>query len=215
MDYYNKFKEHSFKGKEKVTQNQTYVPWSLVWQAVLEHYPDATYEIHKFQNADGTLVPSMYDENLGYMVETEVTIDGVTRSMWRVVMDSKNKAMKKEPYSYRVKDYRGQMAEKTVAAATFTDINNALMRCLAKNIAMFGLGLYLYTEEDAPPTEEERVEANQKEDALQNIMNVCDPDELKMLIEKWGPLEFWTKAEAEERLKKILKKKEKNKKAEE
>lgn len=31
------------------------------------------------------------------------------------------------------------------------DINTAIMRCLVKNIAMFGLGLYIYSGEDLPP----------------------------------------------------------------
>jgi hypothetical protein len=30
------------------------------------------------------------------------------------------------------------------------DINTAIMRCLVKNLAMFGLGLYIYAGEDLP-----------------------------------------------------------------
>ena len=34
------------------------------------------------------------------------------------------------------------------------DINKTIMRCLVKNLAMFGLGLYIYAGEDLPITEE-------------------------------------------------------------
>lgn len=30
------------------------------------------------------------------------------------------------------------------------DVNKAVMRCLVKNLAMFGLGLYIYAGEDLP-----------------------------------------------------------------
>jgi hypothetical protein len=36
-----------------------------------------------------------------------------------------------------------------------TDVNKAIMRCLTKNLAMFGLGLYIYAGEDLPEIEKE------------------------------------------------------------
>ena len=85
------------------------------------------------------------------MVFTEVTVDDLTHSMWLPVMDSKNKAMKLTPYTYQVWDsYKKVYVEKTVQAATMFDINKTLMRCLVKNLAMFGLGLYVYAGEDIP-----------------------------------------------------------------
>ena len=44
--------------------------------------------------------------------------------------------------------------EKTVNAATMFDVNKAIMRCLVKNLAMFGLGLYIYAGEDLPESEQ-------------------------------------------------------------
>ena len=76
---------------------------------------------------------------------TKVTINGITKEMWLPVMDSKNKAMKKEPYTYTTK-----YGEKTVESATMFEINKTIMRCLVKNLAMFGLGLYIYAGEDLP-----------------------------------------------------------------
>ena len=81
---------------------------------------------------------------------TSVTIDDVTHEMWLPVMDGANKSMKDEPYTYQVKEYEnrkwtGNYVDKAVEAATMFDINTAIMRCLVKNIAMFGLGLYIYS----------------------------------------------------------------------
>ena len=42
------------------------------------------------------------------------------------------------------------MEERTVEAASMFDANKAIMRCLVKNLAMFGLGLYVYAGEDLP-----------------------------------------------------------------
>ena len=87
-------------------------------------------------------LPYVKDE-AGYMVFTEVTAGGVTHMMWLPVMDFKNKAMK---------------------SATMTDINKTIMRCLTKNLAMHGLGLYIYSGEDLPEEESalDRFEAKAK-----------------------------------------------------
>lgn len=124
----------------------TYLSWSWAWTEILKKCPDATYEICKFENN----LPYVYDENTGYMVFTKVNINGVVREMWLPVMDGANKAMLNRDYTYFVKGYNGQQIEKTVKAATMFDINKTIMRCLTKNLAMFGLGLYIYSGEDLP-----------------------------------------------------------------
>ena len=106
----------------------------------------ANAEILKFQSANGTLLPYLYDEKTGYMVFTNVTIDNLTHEMWLPVMDGANKAMKGEEYTYSTR-YNG---EKTVEPASMFDVNKTIMRCLVKNLAMFGLGLYIYSGEDLP-----------------------------------------------------------------
>ncbi len=76
-------------------------------------------------------------------------------------MDAKNKAMKEQPYTYQVYDsYKKTYVEKTVQAATMFDVNKAIMRCLVKNLAMFGLGLYVYAGEDLPNEETFMAENN-------------------------------------------------------
>lgn len=131
----------------------TYLSWTWAWAEVKKRYPDAHYEIIMH---DG--LPYVYDENTGYMVFTTVTIQDITHMMWLPVMDGANKAMKNKPYTYSTK-YSG---EKSVEAATMFDVNKTIMRCLVKNLAMFGLGLYIYSGEDLPEVEAEEQKTAQE-----------------------------------------------------
>lgn len=120
----------------------TYLSWAWAWSEAKKNCPDATYQV---KGDPTTQKPYFYDDNLGYMVMTEVTIEGKTLEMWLPVMDGANKAMKAAPYSYTTR-----YGEKSVEAATMFDINKTLMRCLVKNLAMFGMGIYIYAGEDLP-----------------------------------------------------------------
>ena len=119
----------------------TYLSWAWAIAEFKKVHPNMTYEVKKFENG----LPYVYDENTGYMVFTSVTVDGLTHEMWLPVMDGNNKAMKNKPYTVKTK-YK----EFTVQSATMFDINKTIMRCLVKNLAMFGLGLYIYSGEDLP-----------------------------------------------------------------
>lgn len=118
--------------------NLTYLSWAWAWSETKRACPDATYKI----------LETEYDEALGFMCHTSVTIEGETLEMWLPVMDGKNKSMKKTAYTYSTR-----FGDKQVDAATTFDINKTLMRCLVKNLAMFGLGIYIYAGEDLPEGE--------------------------------------------------------------
>lgn len=122
-------------------QGLSYIPWSTAWSEVCKVFPEATYEIKKFGENSLPYVES----DLGIMVFTSVTVNGITREMELPVMDGSNKAMKSVEYTYKTKS-----GERTVAPATMFDVNKTIMRCLAKNLAMFGLGLHLWSKEEAP-----------------------------------------------------------------
>ena len=146
----------------------TYLSWPWAWAEVKKKFPTASYSVWKDPN---TGLPYTYDEETGYMVYTSATIDGVTHEMWLPVMDGANKAMKADSYTYLVKNpnfryatydkalgyytdrygkRQNEYIEKTCEAASMFDINKTIMRCLVKNFAMFGLGLYIYAGEDLP-----------------------------------------------------------------
>lgn len=136
--------EHT-ETKETGSTKLTYLSWAWAWAEVKKQYPNAKYEIIKFNG-----LPYVFDEKTGYMVYTTVTIEDITHEMWLPVMDGANKAMLDRPYTYKTK-----FGEKSVEAATMFDINKTIMRCLTKNLAMFGLGLYIYAGEDLPESETE------------------------------------------------------------
>lgn len=162
---FNKLANINVNSKVEKKNGLSYLSWAWAWSEFMKVYPNAKYEIKKFENN----LPYIYDDKTGYMVFTSVTVDDVTHEMWLPVMDSNNKSMKNETYTYKVKEYEfkngknvftGRYIDKTVETATMFDINKTIMRCLVKNLAMFGLGLYIYAGEDLPEeTSETSIEA--------------------------------------------------------
>ena len=126
--------------KVEKKKDLTYLSWTYAWAEVKKHYPEAQYEVKFFEGK-----PYIEDADLGYMVFTTVTIEGQTHMMWLPVMDGANKSMKSEDYTYDTR-----YGQKTVEKASMFDINKTIMRCLVKNLAMFGLGIYIFAGEDLP-----------------------------------------------------------------
>ncbi|MDE6339998.1 MAG: DUF1071 domain-containing protein [Muribaculaceae bacterium] len=150
---YNQLTSLNLNEKTESKNGLSYVSWANAWKAFKEVFPTATYRIIKDPK---TNMPYFVDPLLGIMVFTEVTANGLTYEMWLPVMDSANKAIKAEAYTYKVWDkINRQYVEKKVEAATMFDINKTLMRCLVKNLAMYGLGIYIYAGEDMPESQEE------------------------------------------------------------
>jgi len=104
--------------------NLTYLSWAWAWAEVLKIDPAARWTAHEW---DG--LPLMYLKNGSAMVKVSVEIKGDVKTCVLPVMDHRNRAVI-DPDSFQV--------------------NTAIMRCLAKAIAMHGLGLYIYSGEDLP-----------------------------------------------------------------
>ena len=119
----------------------TYLSWANAWAKFVEIYPGATYKILKDNG-----IPYFGNEQIGYMVYTMVTVEDLTHEMWLPVMDNNNKTMKFNSYTYDTKFKKDIKVE----AIDMFAVNKAIMRCLTKNLAMFGLGLYIYAGEDIP-----------------------------------------------------------------
>jgi hypothetical protein len=112
----------------------TYLSWAWAWQEALRIDAGATFKPVMHPNPNGAgLVPyiAIYDTA---MVEVEVTLGGRTRTCMLPVMDHRNQAIS-EPNAFQV--------------------NTAIMRCMTKCLALFGLGLYIYAGEDLPSDTEE------------------------------------------------------------
>ena len=156
------------RSKEKDTGRTVlnYLPWATTYSEVCKNFDDVKYEfithmvnIEKktiqridenttVETTETSVVCLPYTETpTGLHVNTKVTINGVTKEMMLPVYDSTFRSMKTMPYTYTSKG-----TDKTVAAGTIADIYKSIMRCFAKNLSMFGVGLNYWTKEDAPET---------------------------------------------------------------
>lgn len=128
-----------------------YLAWAKAWRLLKEQDPKATYNILPSENG-------IIWEQLGtYLVRTMVKAFGETKEMWLPVMDNNHNAVKLEPYDIKLKN-----STQHVDAMDSNHVNNTLMRCLTKNIAMFGIGLKLYEGEDIPQESKEMSKITKK-----------------------------------------------------
>ena len=153
----------------------TYLSWPYAWAEVKKKYPNATYKIHLFGEKQLLYV---FDENVGYMVFIDVTINDLTHIMWLPVMNPANKTMKSTSYTYNTKFKKDILVE----AATMFDVNKTIMRCLAKNLAVFGLGLYIYSGEDLLEIETEKISIKDANILKDIIRKIDDGDKIYTMI---------------------------------
>ena len=127
-------------------------------------YLSWTYSLDILLQNDSTatwkfLEPIVYNDTM--MVRTEVTALGKTLEMQLPVMDNRNNAIK-SPDARKISDSQ--------------------MRCLAKNIACFGIGLYVYAGSDLPSDaiDEEKPDLTDLcTQWIDNINDCLDMDTLK------------------------------------
>jgi hypothetical protein len=137
--------------------NLSYLSWAWAWAEVLKVDPGAQWTAHEWDNS-----PVMCLRNGTAMVKVSVEIKGDIKTCILPVMDNRNRAIV-DPDAFAV--------------------NTAIMRCLAKAIAMHGLGLYIYAGEDLP--ESEKVEPNPE--VLAQIASVTDAAALVTLFKSLDP----------------------------
>ena len=180
--YFEELSSIDLRGREQIKPSTggttiRIIPWAVAYSEIMKYDPNATYEFlrSKREVAETIEVPTedgntitktvcyteelpFFDTGIGYEVRTRMTVNGITKEMSLPVYNSQNKSMGASPRKYTTK--RG---ENTVDAAVFENVYNSMMRCLAKNCAMFGIGINLWSREDAPESvmelERLRVEA--------------------------------------------------------
>lgn len=161
----------------------TYLAWAWAWATVLQHDPEAQWEVVEYKSPDGTLLPCAFLPDGSAMVKVAVTIKGKTRASTLPVMNHKNQAIK-GPDAFQ--------------------INTAIQRCGVKAIAMHGLGLYIYAGEDLPPMDTEAldqlltdiVEAHTEGKTLEAVKLWYGSETIRMSNEAreycWGQLKEWS-----------------------
>ena len=105
-----------------------YVSWTDMWQEIHLHYPEIQFEFKEFDHPVHGLMDCMIYPDGSASVHSTVTINGLTHPMWLAVTEHNSKTYKKD--------------------WNVVDIANTKMRCLTKNISLFGLGAYVYRGED-------------------------------------------------------------------
>ena len=132
--------------------NLTYLSWAWAWAEILKIDPAARWTTHEWADR-----PAMFLPDGSAMVKVSVEIKGDIKSCVLPVMDNRNRAIQ-NPDAFA--------------------INTAIMRCLTKCIALFGLGLYIYAGEDLP--EGEKPEPNPE--VLAGIASCADVAALTTLF---------------------------------
>ena len=105
-----------------------YLSWAHAVRELLKACPSTTWEVHLFDNAEGTKQPYMKN-GTGVYVQVSVNVEGVIRTQVHPVLDNRNSPID-NPNAFQ--------------------INTSIQRCLAKAIALHGLGLYIFAGEDLP-----------------------------------------------------------------
>lgn len=210
--------------KDDGKKSLDYLPWAVTYSEVAKN-ANILYGFYTFDSTekkkiiktadDGTQVITKtkteqrvpyISTDAGLMVCTWVEIDGVRKEMMLPVYDSSYRAMKLVPYTYTTKS-----GERTVPAATMGDIYKSIMRCFAKNLSMWGVGLSYWTHEDAPESvlAVEKLHGEINEIYLKKKKRDFTDEELLSVIKPFLPEELngnYTLCEDEEVLKEIKKK---------
>ena len=104
----------------------SYLSWAFAVRELKKRHPSATWTVHEYGEDN---IPYIKTE-CGFFVKVTVTVDGIDATQVHPVLDHQNK---------------------TVNAPNAFQINTSIQRCLAKAIALHGLGIHLYAGEDLPP----------------------------------------------------------------
>ena len=142
--------------------NYTYLSWAWAVKVLLEEFPKATWEVHTYFD-NGVETPYMRTE-AGAFVQVTVIVDQIRRTQVHPVLDHMNKS---------------------VDAPNAFQINNSIQRCLAKAIALHGLGLYIYAGEDLPQAPDPLNKEQYK--AMLELLNIiADKDLEAKVVEQIG-----------------------------
>ena len=152
----------------------SYISWAMAWSALCDIYPDATFEKHC--NEQG--FPVFKDEQGWCFTKVTVTVKGKSVTEMLPVLNNYNKPIK-NPDSM--------------------DVNTSLQRCLAKAVALHGLGVHVYSgediaeipdnlgEEDAKPKEIQKPELKKVEEEVKKVEEkTSKPDTLTIEVPDKG-----------------------------
>ena len=103
----------------------SYLSWAFAVRELKKRHQDATWIVHEWEG-----VPFIRTE-CGFFVKVSVIVNATEMTQVHPVLDHQNKP---------------------VLTPNAFQINTSIQRCLAKCIALHGLGIHLYAGEDLPPS---------------------------------------------------------------
>lgn len=172
-NYFTELYAVNVNDKKEKKNGLDYLSWAAAWAEICKRDPKAEWKV--FARSDGA---EYFVNGSTARVKTSVTAFGKTLEMSLNVMDHRNQSL-------IAPECLPQLNPQ--AAAQFGNAHQkAIMRCLAKNIAMHGLGLYIYEGEDIPEPSE--LNADQIAE-LRRLISETDTDERQFLAHfRWQSL---------------------------
>lgn len=151
--YFEVLRKHNVSKYMEKKGQFNYLSWAYAVEELRKIKPDATWRVIKDENGfPYTSTPA------GHFVEVEVTVDGISLSQIHPVLDHRNQTLE-QPNAFQ--------------------INTSIQRCLAKAIALHGLGLYIFRGEDLPevdPLNEEQLKV------IGSLLKQVDDDAFTELV---------------------------------
>ena len=105
----------------------SYLSWAYAVRELKKRHPEATWVVHEYGE---NCVPFVSTE-CGFFVKVTVIVNDVEMTQVHPVLNHSNKP---------------------IATPNSFEINTSIQRCLAKAIALHGLGIHLFAGEDLPPS---------------------------------------------------------------
>ena len=140
----------------------TYLSWAWAWREALKADPAATFNVHTFNRDQYSPMPYM-DVNGTGLVWVTVTIFGKPMTCMLPVMDYKNKPIL-NPDAFAV--------------------NTAIMRCMTKALALHGLGIYIYSGDDLPESDDKTAPTPQAKAPMGELTRKEDAPKYEKIVTK-------------------------------
>ena len=159
--------EINVNGHAEKKNGLSYLSWPYAWGEVKKRFPNANYKVYESEN--GCIY---FTDGRTCWVKTGVEIAGLEHIEYLPIMDYRNKSIPLEN-------------------VTSFDVNKSIQRSLTKALARHGLGLYLYSGEDLPEIEIEKISAKDANILKNVVKNFDDKDKLySALLEKYSVKSF-------------------------
>lgn len=145
----------------------SYLSWPYAWAEVKKRFPNATYKVYETES--GCIY---FTDGKTCWVKTGVTIEGLEHIEYLPIMDYKNKSISLED-------------------VTSFDVNKSIQRSLTKALARHGLGLYLYSGEDLPEIEIEKITSKDASILKSTVKSFDDNSQIyEMILKKYKVKNF-------------------------